>query len=133
MERSKIGIYSNTRTGLTRFATGRHNIFCVFRKEADRCSPNILVIPVAHKISPNHELQLLDSVSPRFLCCGCITIPTSFLPTYFRTWHYHDICHRHCSCFVSDWRASSLAKTIRLCIGFHGRHEGLLPKAQDKL
>ena len=63
MERSGMGINSNTRAGLTRFATGGIISSAFFgRRQTVVPRTYSAVIPVAHTISPNHELQLLDSV-----------------------------------------------------------------------
>ena len=79
-----MGIYSNTRAGLTRFATGRHNIFCVFRQEQTVVPRTYsAVTPIAHKISPNHELQLFDSVVLAFLAAAVKQFPLHSCPHNF--------------------------------------------------
>ena len=58
-----MGIYSNTAPGLCDLGHGSIVSLPFFsRRQSVVSRTDPAVIPVAHKISPNHELQLPDSV-----------------------------------------------------------------------
>ena len=73
------------------------------------------------------------SCNPYFFCRGCKTARSSFVPTYFRSGHCHDICLRRCSCSALLHTRSAQLCMNRLCTGFRGRSGVPHRKIRDTL